>query len=126
MTAGAGRWLVVAAFVAVAVLFVIYGMFDPCLPLFPKCPFKLLTGFDCPGCGSQRAIHALLNGHIAEAWRYNAMLLVMIPVITLLFVAQLMRNKHPKLYNTLNSRMAIMATLVVVVGWWIFRNIFGV
>lgn len=29
------------------------------------CPFKWLTGFDCPGCGFQRSLLALLRGH----WR---------------------------------------------------------
>ena len=26
------------------------------------CPFKAMTGLDCPGCGATRAIHQLLNG----------------------------------------------------------------
>lgn len=37
----------------------------------PKCPFKLLTGLSCPGCGFQRAVHALLHGRCAEAMSYN-------------------------------------------------------
>ena len=24
----------------------------------PKCPTKCLTGWDCPGCGFQQALHA--------------------------------------------------------------------
>ncbi len=24
----------------------------------PICPFKAVTGFDCPGCGGTRALHA--------------------------------------------------------------------
>lgn len=32
-----------------------------------KCTFKLITGYDCPGCGAQRAIHALLHGRLSEA-----------------------------------------------------------
>lgn len=39
--------------------------------LMPKCPFKLLTGLSCPGCGFQRAAHAALHGHWAEALAYN-------------------------------------------------------
>jgi hypothetical protein len=29
---------------------------------FPLCPFRLLTGLTCPGCGSTRAMHQLLHG----------------------------------------------------------------
>ena len=39
--------------------------------LMPKCPFKMLTGLSCPGCGIQRAIHALLHGDVAGAVKYN-------------------------------------------------------
>ena len=28
------------------------------------CPFKAITGIDCPGCGFQRSVMALLQGHL--------------------------------------------------------------
>ncbi len=31
------------------------------------CPFKKLTGIDCPGCGFQRSILALLQGDINKS-----------------------------------------------------------
>jgi len=31
------------------------------------CPFKYLTGIDCPGCGFQRAALALLQGHLNDS-----------------------------------------------------------
>lgn len=31
------------------------------------CPFKYVTGFDCPGCGFQRACIALLQGNLQES-----------------------------------------------------------
>ena len=34
---------------------------------FPFCPLRLLTGIDCPFCGSLRATHALAHGHLAAA-----------------------------------------------------------
>jgi hypothetical protein len=33
----------------------------------PKCPFKMITGFSCPGCGIQRALYAIMHGNIKEA-----------------------------------------------------------
>jgi len=35
---------------------------------FPKCIFLQLTGLKCPGCGSQRVIHNLLNLNIQKAF----------------------------------------------------------
>jgi hypothetical protein len=31
------------------------------------CPFKYLTGIDCPGCGFQRAALALVQGHFSNS-----------------------------------------------------------
>jgi Protein of unknown function (DUF2752) len=35
------------------------------------CPFKYLTGLDCPGCGFQRSAWALFTGHFMQSfWLY--------------------------------------------------------
>ncbi len=34
------------------------------------CPFKKLTGIDCPGCGFQRAVLALLEGDLKESLHF--------------------------------------------------------
>ncbi|HWD90553.1 MAG TPA: DUF2752 domain-containing protein [Mucilaginibacter sp.] len=31
------------------------------------CPFKKLTGIDCPGCGFQRSVLALMQGHLKDS-----------------------------------------------------------
>lgn len=37
----------------------------------PPCPFRSLTGFDCPFCGGTRATRELLTGDVAGAMDYN-------------------------------------------------------
>jgi len=32
-----------------------------------RCPFKYLTGIDCPGCGFQRAVLALIQGNFHQS-----------------------------------------------------------
>jgi hypothetical protein len=32
------------------------------------CPFKYLTGIDCPGCGFQRAVIALFKGNFQQSF----------------------------------------------------------
>ena len=36
-----------------------------------RCPFAAMTHHPCPGCGSTRAVLALLSLHLGEAFRLN-------------------------------------------------------
>ena len=46
--------------------------FDPAVTdWFPSCPLFALTGWLCPLCGSLRAGHALLHGHVGAALALN-------------------------------------------------------
>ena len=106
---------------------VVYGLFDPAkYVFFPKCPFRLLTGgLRCPGCGSQRAIHALLNLEFKEAFLHNPMVIISIPFLLLLAAASIMKDSQPDFYNKMNSSLLSKLLLVLFIGWWIIRNIFG-
>ncbi|WP_302614336.1 DUF2752 domain-containing protein [uncultured Muribaculum sp.] len=93
---------------AAAVVFIVaawlYFSFDPASThLFPKCLFLQVTGFKCPGCGSQRAVHAILNGDMATAWRMNAFLVAAIPVIAVMLVAELLRTRNAAFYKSVNA-----------------------
>ena len=104
----------------------VYLIFDPTQSdLFPKCPFMMLTGLKCPGCGSQRVIHALLNGDVAAAWHRNAFMVAMLPLIVLYLLSEIFRTRFNGLYRVLNSIWAVGAVFVVVMLWWILRNVFG-
>ncbi len=48
--------------------------------LFPPCPVFALTGLMCPGCGTLRALHALMHGDIGRAWAFNPLLVVTLPL----------------------------------------------
>jgi hypothetical protein len=41
------------------------------------CPFHLITGLDCPLCGSTRMAAALLRGDLGAAWQFNAAVLIL-------------------------------------------------
>lgn len=123
MTRRSALWAAGAVILAVAVA--VYALFDPSTAPFPRCPFLSLTGLQCPGCGSQRAIHALLHADIAGAWRSNALLVLSLPLVALLLVAQAMSRRWPRLHNALNSRTVIWTVFVVIIIWWIARNIWN-
>ena len=80
--------IIVLLSVVLVTALVVYFLFDPATTPFPRCPFLMLTGWQCPGCGSQRAIHSLLHLDIVAAWRYNALLVLSIPYLLLLVVAE--------------------------------------
>jgi hypothetical protein len=47
--------------------------FDPATTAWlPSCPLYTWTGWLCPGCGTLRALHALLHLDVVQALRYNA------------------------------------------------------
>lgn len=105
----------------------IYFFYDPSQPgnWFPRCTFLTLTGYKCPGCGSQRAIHSLLHGDVLQAFRYNAALLVMIPLLATYLLAEWKRDDWQHFYNALNSAAAGIIVVIAVIAWWLLRNIFG-
>lgn len=116
--------LVVVTAVVAASLSVAYYAVDPgSVSYAPRCVFKAMTGFDCPGCGSQRMLHALLHGDLASAWGYNPFLLLMLPVLALLAYSAATRIRHPRLYARLNSPVVIITLFILLLGWSVFRNI---
>ena len=118
--------VIVLVLVALLVFGVIYFAIDPSTSwLFPRCTFLSLTGYKCPGCGTQRAIHALLHGDVAGAFKYNALLLVAIPWIALCLYAESRRLRNPRLYARLNAPLLIWLFLAMVLLWWLLRNIFN-
>lgn len=119
----AGIWMRWAAGAAILGILALYFVFDPGKSGFaPKCVLHEITGFDCPGCGSQRMIHALLHGDFAAAWGYNAFLLCMIPVFGVMFFASCTRRKFPRLYAVVNSLPVIILISASIVIWTLCRN----
>jgi hypothetical protein len=59
--------------------------FDPSsYGFYPTCLFHRTTGLLCPGCGSLRALHQMLHGHIWTAFRYNPTLVTSMPFLAVL------------------------------------------
>lgn len=91
--------------VAAALLCLYLGVLSLGMPM-PRCAFLEVTGWQCPGCGSQRALAALLHGHPLEAWRYNLMLPPALAMILLLWLLP----QGSRLKERLTSRAAIAVT----------------
>ncbi|HNU79074.1 MAG: DUF2752 domain-containing protein [Prolixibacteraceae bacterium] len=114
-------FLVPLVLVAAAVFFVL----DPeKSPLFPKCPFYILTGWYCPGCGSQRAVHSFLHGRFDDVIAYN-FLVFPAALLILYHYAHRWLNRFLgwKLPDILYLRNTPSVILAVVLIFWIARNI---
>ncbi len=67
---------------ALMIALIMLRVFDPATSgVFPPCPFRFLTGWLCPGCGSLRAIHQLLIGNLGNALQLNPFAVVSFPFL---------------------------------------------
>jgi hypothetical protein len=107
---------------------ILYFRFNPADSLlFPKCPFLMLTGLKCPGCGSQRAVYALLHLDFRAACLHNALLISSLPYLFLLIATQVIRFFSPYAPFPVRIRRpaVIRAYFAVVLLFWVTRNVFG-
>lgn len=115
------RWATVGTgtFFAAALTYV--GLVDPHRPgsLFPGCPFKMLTGWNCPACGGLRMTHDLLHGDIAAAVVDNVFLLVGLPA---LLAWILLRRRQGR---SIMTAPAMTILVVVAITWTVVRNLPG-
>jgi len=102
-------FIIAGCLIAAAILF----LFDPAeIALYPKCPFYVITGYQCPGCGTLRGLHALLHGQLIQAMRFNFFMVLSIPLLIFLFF-----SKKAK-YHVCLGWMTLAAVLI----WWFVRN----
>lgn len=95
------------------------------LPM-PRCPFLQLTGWQCPGCGSMRGIHALLHGDIVRALQLNVMLIPGLIYFAFLVLLELSRPHNlraERLYRRFSGRTASWIIFAIIVAWGIGRNL---
>jgi hypothetical protein len=90
--------------------------------LLPPCPLHALTGLYCPGCGSTRALHALLHGDLAGAWAMNPLLVVALPLLAAMALnaAGWQPAGMQRLWRALGRPLPWLAVLV---GYTVLRNL---
>jgi Protein of unknown function (DUF2752) len=90
---------------------------------YPRCPVYLSTHWLCPGCGSTRALHALLHLDLASALHYNALFTVLAPFICLWLGFCCYRVMRYDRFPNLALPRAVTACLIVtVVLFTVARN----
>ena len=97
------------------------GLVDPhdTNSAYPLCPFKWLTGWNCPFCGGLRMTHDLLHGNLAASINDNVFLLVGIPMVA---GWMLIRRRHGRGALPIP---AVVTITVAAVAWTVLRNLPG-
>ncbi len=115
----------VAGLSIAAVGLILLRIFDPARSgIFPPCPVHYLTGWYCPGCGSLRAIHALLHASFHDAWAMNPLTMLLLPFIAYGLLSELLIGfrghglPQPRL-----SSSAIYSLGCVIVLFGVIRNL---
>ncbi len=119
------RWIVAGTTLVLLAGAVTLYAFEPAESgLFPSCPFRALTGLYCPGCGTLRGLHQLLNGNLLEALGFNPLMVLSLPFVGY----ALLSNAVPGLSDRQMPEVFIPAAWIwmllgVVILFWALRNI---
>lgn len=82
-----------------------------------RCPFRLMTGLSCPGCGMTRALRALCSGDILTSFYWHPM------CIPLLITAAAVSGLYfRKAWRSIRILMWTLAGMMIVC--WIYRLLF--
>ncbi|MDR2910886.1 MAG: DUF2752 domain-containing protein [Bacteroidales bacterium] len=106
-------------------LAVLFFVLDPSeYVIFPRCPFNILTGYYCPGCGSQRAIHSLLHLNFTGVAGNNFLLIPAVALIiysyTYSFINRFFGLKLPNIFYMKNMPWVIFFVIGI---FGILRNL---
>ena len=109
------RYLIIAGLTILPCMVYLWARDPSEQGLTPPCLFFTLTGLQCPGCGTLRALHQLFNGNISAAFWLNPLIFLSAPFIAYAFLImgpKRFRMKLPEI--ALNPSLVIFLCLVVV------------
>jgi hypothetical protein len=119
-------WVLASGFTLAALAAgVVFFLFDPSqYHFYPRCALYTMTGLQCPGCGSQRALYQLLHGRLAAALRCNALLVLGLPLLAFGLVRFALRWMAEGAAPSVNiAPRWIKIAAVVLIAFTILRNI---
>lgn len=90
---------------------------------YPTCPFLLVTGWFCPGCGALRTVHALAHADLGEALSLNVLVLAALPLLAAIWGAWLLRAWTGRPRRWAAPGWSLWTMLAVVLGFWVLRNL---
>lgn len=110
----------IGAFGLVGAIYLVVCIYFP--DWTPRCLWRLLSGYDCPACGAQRAIRCFARGDLYAGFWCNPYLIVLLPYISLLMIAVTGSSRTAKLRKWLTRAEVVAGLVLFMLGWWILRN----
>ena len=103
----------------------VYGIFSYFGIALMRCPFKIVTGLPCPGCGMTRAAHATLQGRLVDAFRFNPVGMILLPVASVGLGIEALNwvRKKPLPFRMKIGARAVWFLVGIIIGFGILRNI---
>jgi hypothetical protein len=119
------RLMLTILILAAGLLLGLLWWFDPAESHLPLCTFRVLTGLQCPGCGATRATHELLHGRLLAAWNYNALWVLMLPVVVYAAASELrlLGGRRPLPGNLARQPWFWVAIVASAIVFFVVRNL---
>ena len=92
--------------------------------IFPRCIFYSFSGYYCPGCGSQRAIHNLLHLNFFGVVQNNILFLPAVLAIIYHYLYSILNRlfnwRLPNIFYMKNTPWIIFGIILL---FWLLRNL---
>jgi hypothetical protein len=112
---------------AIAAAATLFYFLDPSEHIiFPRCIFHTATGYYCPGCGSQRAIHSLLHFDFKAVVQHNILFLIAVGALMYHYLQLFFNRKFQlNLPNLFYMKATPGVVFILIMIFWIIRNLAG-
>ena len=117
-------WLLTGGAALGATLAILYFYAPTEYAFYPRCFLHSMTGLSCPGCGCLRAVHQLLHGEVAAAFRLNPLFLLSLPIAACAALAQMLGFRTNRMLFARFQRPAwIWSVFGIILAFGILRNV---
>ena len=85
------------------------------------CPWRTMTGLDCPFCGATRSAASLADANLVAALDHNALfVLVILPLAVLAWGIWVARSWRGQPAPVIANR-TVLVLMGITLGWWVLR-----
>ena len=101
---------------------ILYFVFISLTNIGIPCPFRLVMGLQCPGCGISRMLAALVRLDFVAAFRYNPVILLTSPILLFAFIRSDIDYIRTGTSSIDRYRVLWIAELVILLVFGVIRN----
>lgn len=111
----------ILAFTGLGVLFFYYFNNPETSKTGPSCLLQATTGWQCWGCGGQRAFHYLLHGNFQKAFAFHPFIIPIVALMSIVVLAEILG--YSSNFSLLRNKFVALSVLALLVSFTILRNL---